>query len=316
MEEYVINNVEEFVSHLIVLPEFDFFRGVSNITHKLIPSIGRIFENERVMLQFEKEIFQDFKRKYSLYETIRPMTDYEYLFLAQHHGLPTRLLDWTYNPLVALYFAVEKDFDVNGCVYQAAPTRILTLDDKLNIFEVEENFIIIPNLTHIRYKNQNGLFMLYSSPNQEHLTGVMSRFIIPSDKKKGILGKLRKLGITRSLLFPSLDSQAYDILEIYKERYISHISNENQVPLKYVPRKLNFYKENNLEFQEEDINYIIKEVNIMYRIENVSFEIKSFFIKVSLNPNLGFNETDYELLREKMKAKDIMLSRNFFYETT
>ena len=123
MEEISIQSLEMFISIQHGFPETDFFRGQSSSEYKLIPSIGRLFKEgeESVLKQYEKEIFEDFKRKYSMFTDTHPKNDKEFLFLAQHYGLPTRLLDWTYNPLIALYFACCSNFSKNGVVYKSYP---------------------------------------------------------------------------------------------------------------------------------------------------------------------------------------------------
>ncbi|MBC5644053.1 FRG domain-containing protein [Parabacteroides sp. BX2] len=221
MVDIVITSVEDLLDKLNVFPDIDFFRGHSSIEYKLIPSIGRLFsKKEDIIPHFEYEIFEDFKRKYPLFTDIRLQCDFDILFLAQHHGLPTRLLDWTYNPLVALYFASCSNFDKDGCIYHAFPSKAISQYEKgWDPFNVNENLIVIPKLMNIRYRNQNGLFTIYSQPHVEDLSKIVYRYIIPAHCKKTIQTKLKKIGFTRSFIYPSLDSLCSEIVDIHKDRY-------------------------------------------------------------------------------------------------
>lgn len=218
----VISSIEEFLGNIYDFPDTLFYRGQASEDFKLIPSIGRncIEGKEEVLLQYERAIFEDFKRKYSMFTDVRPKNDMEFLFLAQHYGLPTRLLDWTYNPLIALYFACCSHNDKNGVVFQSYPFSHKVYSPETNdILNFDSFTYLVPNITDVRYKNQNGLFVLYPEPWKDNFSHISIRFIIPSGVKKNIIEKLHKIGINQSFIMPSLDSLCRDIVYIHKMRY-------------------------------------------------------------------------------------------------
>ena len=216
------------------------FRGLASQDHTLASSLVRLSKPAADVKRLELALLRNF-RKYAHGEATGADSIWDWLALGQHRGLPTRLLDWTYSPLVALHFATEntEEFDEDGVVWcvnfveanKRLPSRLKRIlqQEGSDTFTVEmlgafkslrefdalsrDPFVVFvePPAVDRRILNQLALFSLMSDPSAtlDHWLrshpNLCRQVAIPAALKWEIRDKLDQANVNERVLFPGLD---------------------------------------------------------------------------------------------------------------
>jgi hypothetical protein len=226
MIEKTINSVNEFHDLALSLGNHHpIFRGVRKKSHDLLTGLGRsIIKNDKyrkidsnyhyiVDSRREVPVLDEFRNQSAPYLSFVPFNEWEWLAIAQHHGIPTRMMDWTVNPLVAAYFATSyKPSDTDSAIYVIAEQSTIKrapLDQ--SPFKIEEPYKFIPRHVTPRITAQSGLFTVHNELEKPFICEGMEKWIIKHEIRIDIEVMLMTYGIDRESMFPGLDGLASSI---------------------------------------------------------------------------------------------------------
>jgi len=228
------------------------FRGLSDSGYKLETTLMRL---GGPYMSLERHLLRNFK-KYAHRNVTGRDSIWHWVSVAQHYGLPSRLLDWTFSPFFAMHFAtanIEK-FDRDGIIWavnyvqahRLLPERLhhLLETEGANILTTEllgEAVGTLAELAHLasrpyaiffeppslddRIVNQFALFSMMSRPDiamddwLRHHPGMYRRIVVPADLKWEVRDKLDQAGITERVLFPGLDGLSRWLKRHYSPRH-------------------------------------------------------------------------------------------------
>jgi hypothetical protein len=227
------------------------FRGLSDVDYRLETTLMRLGGSYD---ELERHLLRNFK-KYAHQRVVERDSIWHWLSVAQHYGLPTRLLDWTYSPFIAMHFAtanIEKS-DLDGVVWAVNYVKAHQLlpdvlrhkleQEGANVLTVEMLSEVITSLSELDDITQDDVAVFFEPPsiddrivNQFAFCSVMTspcmaldnwlerhpdighKIVIPAALKWEIRDKLDQANITERVLFPGLDGLSRWLKRHYSPR--------------------------------------------------------------------------------------------------
>jgi hypothetical protein len=231
------------------------FRGTGKSSYRLAPSLHRhaSITDSNVLLDYEKKLLTRFKERSVPYLQHRIEDDWELLFLMQHYGMPTRLLDWTENPFISLFFALSSAYKNDHGLYDDAAVWILSPPKwNRNVFSHTSygGGAMSPSESHVtgyrpnteanlmpqnpvailgihnspRIVAQRGSFCLFGKSltpmediyqNGTFEQDTLIKIEIPGNLISELLDKLVWMGITDSVIYPDLEGLAKETKRLF-----------------------------------------------------------------------------------------------------
>jgi hypothetical protein len=244
----IVGAIEKFQEN----HEVTWFRGAADIRHELKPSIFRHPNKKSIdkIHELEKDLALIFEQRSPPFVTQNFRDEWDKLFFMQHYGIPTRLLDWTESPFIALYFALANcdrnkngspahdavfwmldpaswnqsalsDISYSGGVLNTDKEQVKSYSPDTSL-EERKNLPIMVHGTHNspRIVAQRGMFALFgkstssmevSYENNEFVSGALKRIIIKKGRRDKIAQALFRKGISDSTIYPDLQGLALEM---------------------------------------------------------------------------------------------------------
>ncbi|HET7205072.1 MAG TPA: FRG domain-containing protein [Terriglobales bacterium] len=237
------------------------FRGTPDVDFDLRSGLLRLAGSGNAARKLEPHLLRSF-RKYAQNTSLTDRSTWKWLALAQHHGLPTRLLDWTWSPLVALHFVTADmtRYHQDGLILAVdglrarnlLPRKLKTIIEKeaTGMFSIEMLEEAAPSLAEFdrlhrsefvafldppaldaRIVNQFAAFSVMNDAGArlDHWLGrhpgLCKRVIIPSAIKWEIRDKLDQANVAERMLFPGLDGLCRWLARYYTPRSLTKSAN-------------------------------------------------------------------------------------------